>query len=190
MYAVGQGALTIEIRKGDKHLQKIVRGLGHWQSEWRCGAERGLLRVLEGGCSVPVGVETELVEIPVRGGIVGTSSAEDEVFDNETFEPLSEDSPTLHWSGLIDGSSKKTSRKAKLTLKACVTSLDGTKHVLHSPSPVMVTSFQQAERWGEICATHMKSTGAAEILDEIEVIRRKREDQDLKKGVADSLRET
>ncbi|THG96926.1 hypothetical protein EW026_g4991 [Hermanssonia centrifuga] len=30
-------------------------------TEWRCAAERSCLRVLEGGCSVPVGVSTELV---------------------------------------------------------------------------------------------------------------------------------
>lgn len=61
-YAVGQGALAIETRIGDTASRALVRGIVHWQTEWRCAAERACLRMLEGGCSVPVGVSTELVE--------------------------------------------------------------------------------------------------------------------------------
>jgi hydroxymethylbilane synthase len=31
-----------------------------WKTEWRCRSERALLRILEGGCSVPVAVQTSL----------------------------------------------------------------------------------------------------------------------------------
>jgi len=64
-HAVGQAALGVEIRSGDERIKAIIEPLAHWQTEWRCRAERAYLRVLEGGCSVPVGVETSLV--PVRG---------------------------------------------------------------------------------------------------------------------------
>ncbi|KAI0344282.1 porphobilinogen deaminase [Trametopsis cervina] len=61
-HAVSQGALAIEIRADDAEAREFCRSITHWQTEWRCAAERACLRVLEGGCSVPVGVSTELVE--------------------------------------------------------------------------------------------------------------------------------
>ncbi|KAL4937413.1 hypothetical protein BDV06DRAFT_73776 [Aspergillus oleicola] len=62
LYAVGQGALGIEIRKGDKVMQDILSTVGHDQTTFACLAERSLLRTLEGGCSAPLGVETEWVK--------------------------------------------------------------------------------------------------------------------------------
>lgn len=67
-HAVSQGALGIEIRIGDERSRALCRAITHWQTEWRCAAERACLRVLEGGCSVPVGVFTELVEGEGQGG--------------------------------------------------------------------------------------------------------------------------
>ncbi|KAI0369960.1 porphobilinogen deaminase [Pilatotrama ljubarskyi] len=62
MYAVSQGALALEIRYNDEEARSLCRSLAHWPTEWSCRAERACLRVLEGGCSVPVGVHTNLVE--------------------------------------------------------------------------------------------------------------------------------
>jgi len=42
----------------------------HQETQWRCLAERALLRELEGGCSVPVGVYTSLSQISRSGGRV------------------------------------------------------------------------------------------------------------------------
>lgn len=61
-YAVGQGAVGIEIRKGDEKMQKLCEVIGCKETTWRCIAERALLRTLEGGCSVPVGVWTDIIE--------------------------------------------------------------------------------------------------------------------------------
>lgn len=60
LHAVSQGALAVEIRSNDLESIELCKVLTHWPTQWRCVAERGLLRVLEGGCSVPVGVSTEL----------------------------------------------------------------------------------------------------------------------------------
>jgi len=60
LYAVGQGALAIETRANDDRVRKMVAKLNEWQTSWRVLAEREMLRVLEGGCSVPVGVVTSL----------------------------------------------------------------------------------------------------------------------------------
>lgn len=58
--------------------------LNHWQTVWACLAERACLRVLEGGCSVPVGVWSTLTEgtgeDPQQGArlkIVGTVTSLD-----------------------------------------------------------------------------------------------------------------
>ena len=76
LYAVSQGALALEIRADDEHARSLCRSITHWQTEWRCHAERALLRVLEGGCSVPVGVHTVLVdETPAEGAKAGEHQA-------------------------------------------------------------------------------------------------------------------
>ncbi|KAK8150828.1 porphobilinogen deaminase [Beauveria asiatica] len=59
--AVGQGALGLEIRRGDAKTQALLRPLADERAMLACLAERALLRRLEGGCTVPVGAETEWV---------------------------------------------------------------------------------------------------------------------------------
>ncbi|KAJ7462051.1 porphobilinogen deaminase, dipyromethane cofactor binding domain-containing protein [Mycena latifolia] len=59
-YAVSQGALAIEIRSDDVAAMELCKRLNHRKTQWACLAERACLRVLEGGCSVPVGVATQL----------------------------------------------------------------------------------------------------------------------------------
>lgn len=60
-HAVGQGALGLEIRKGDEEMRRLLDQLGDEKSTLACLAERALMKTLEGGCSVPIGVETEWV---------------------------------------------------------------------------------------------------------------------------------
>ncbi|KAG5353857.1 Porphobilinogen deaminase [Termitomyces sp. T112] len=59
-HAVSQGALAVEIRNDDAEALALCRKLTHWETEWMCLAERACLRVLEGGCSVPIGVSSKL----------------------------------------------------------------------------------------------------------------------------------
>ncbi|XP_035647464.1 porphobilinogen deaminase-like [Oncorhynchus keta] len=60
MYAVGQGAIAIEVRAKDKDILEMVSVLHDPNTVLRCIAERAFLRRLEGGCSVPVAVHTEV----------------------------------------------------------------------------------------------------------------------------------
>ncbi|CAG8059088.1 unnamed protein product [Penicillium salamii] len=84
-HAVGQGALGLEIRKGDVEMRKLLEQLGDRKSTLACLAERELLRTLEGGCSVPIGVETEWVqadELKMAAIVVsldGSESVEDKI---------------------------------------------------------------------------------------------------------------
>lgn len=60
LHAVGQGALGIECREGDTEILKIIKALEHTPTAQRCYAERAFLRELEGGCQVPIGVNTKI----------------------------------------------------------------------------------------------------------------------------------
>ncbi|KAJ6569538.1 porphobilinogen deaminase [Mycena capillaripes] len=59
-HAVSQGALAVEVRSDDAEAIELCKQLTHRETQWACLAERACLRVLEGGCSVPVGVLTKL----------------------------------------------------------------------------------------------------------------------------------
>ncbi len=61
LHAVGQGALGIECRTEDPDILSLLKGLEHAPTAQRCLAERAFLRELEGGCQVPIGVNSELV---------------------------------------------------------------------------------------------------------------------------------
>jgi hydroxymethylbilane synthase len=62
LHAVGQGALAIEVRKDDKRVMSVLDKLSNRESTLAGLAERSLMRTLEGGCSVPIGVETTWIE--------------------------------------------------------------------------------------------------------------------------------
>ncbi|OZH52274.1 hydroxymethylbilane synthase [Hydrocoleum sp. CS-953] len=60
LHAVGQGALGIECREGDSYILDLLKSLEHTTTAQRCYAERAFLRELEGGCQVPIGVNTQI----------------------------------------------------------------------------------------------------------------------------------
>jgi hydroxymethylbilane synthase len=60
LHAVGQGALGIECRSNDPDILELLKSLEHLPTAQRCDAERAFLRELEGGCQVPIGVNTAL----------------------------------------------------------------------------------------------------------------------------------
>ena len=60
LHAVGQGALGIECRADDTEVLSLLKAIEHVPTRDRALAERALLRTLEGGCQVPIGVNTQL----------------------------------------------------------------------------------------------------------------------------------
>lgn len=60
LHAVGQGALGIECRADDTEVLSILKAIEHIPTRDRALAERAFLRELEGGCQVPIGVNTTL----------------------------------------------------------------------------------------------------------------------------------
>jgi len=87
LHAVGQGALAIEIREGDEKTISVLGVLEDMKSTLAGTAERSLMRTLEGGCSVPIGVETTWIEngkLLMKAIVVsldGTESVEAERLD-------------------------------------------------------------------------------------------------------------
>lgn len=72
--AVGQGSVAIEAAKSlDPALrQQIIQACNHPETEYRLRAERAYLRVLEGGCSIPVFALADLENetLALKGGII------------------------------------------------------------------------------------------------------------------------
>ena len=60
LYAPGQGALGVECRSDDTERIELLARIEHKESRLRVEAERSFLRVLEGGCKLPIGVYTEV----------------------------------------------------------------------------------------------------------------------------------
>lgn len=89
LHAVGQGALAIECREGDERVLAVLRQLEDEQTMLACEVERSLMRTLEGGCSVPIGVETHWVQgkLRVRATVVdvsGTNGVDTEATEDIT----------------------------------------------------------------------------------------------------------
>lgn len=62
LHAVGQGALGLECREDDERVREMLKAIEDTPTMMACFAERSVMRTLEGGCSVPVAVETKWVE--------------------------------------------------------------------------------------------------------------------------------
>ena len=78
--AVGQGSVAIEAAKSlDPTVRtQIIAACNHPETEFRLKAERAYLRVLEGGCSIPVFALATLEEnvLKINGGIISLDGKE------------------------------------------------------------------------------------------------------------------
>jgi hydroxymethylbilane synthase len=75
--AVGQGAIGVEIREDDEFMRHVMEAIGHPETMECVTAERVVMRMLEGGCQVPIGAyaryeEGTLVMDALVGSIDGT----------------------------------------------------------------------------------------------------------------------
>ncbi|UCF35319.1 MAG: hydroxymethylbilane synthase [Acidobacteriota bacterium] len=57
--AIGQGALAIEVRRGDSDIRELIDPLNHEATRLAVLAERHFLEALGGGCQVPMGAHAE-----------------------------------------------------------------------------------------------------------------------------------
>ena len=87
--AVGQGALGIEIRKGDKSISTLIEPLINKQTMNEVSAERAMNSTLEGGCSVAIGAyaTSNETELQLRGMVGNVDSGD--ILKVEECAPLS-----------------------------------------------------------------------------------------------------
>ena len=71
--AVGQGAIGIEIREDDEFMRHVMEAIGHPETMECVTAERVVMRMLEGGCQVPIGAYARYEDgALVMDGMVGS----------------------------------------------------------------------------------------------------------------------
>jgi hydroxymethylbilane synthase len=70
--AVGQGAIGLECRADDAETKRIVGALRCAETFARVQAERAMLYALGGGCLVPIGVTSKILDgvLTVRGAVL------------------------------------------------------------------------------------------------------------------------
>jgi hydroxymethylbilane synthase len=149
LHAVGQGALALEIRKNDEVMKEMTSKIHCERSTRACYAERGLLRTLEGGCSVPIGVETSWQG--GKGVAIGTQPAKD--YDKHG-NAVEEDEPDVD--------------DQELVLRAMVVSVDGTEWVEYEATR-KVRSAEEAAEMGKEVAKVLVEKGAGKILEKINI---------------------
>lgn len=177
LHAVGQGAVGVEWREGDEWVGGILAeaekelGKAGKRVRWECVGERSLLRVLEGGCSVPVGVECVWEE----GGLQkGDSTGTDAVVEHTNQQNTGYE----HDDALPQGpDTEKEKHGGILIMRAMVVSLDG-KECVEGTRRHYVNSDAEAEECGWRMAGDLVDKGAGKILKEITLNRGMIKDQD------------
>lgn len=142
--AVGQGALGVEFKEGDDWVEGLLAGVKRRRVEWEIRAERSLLRTVEGGCSVPLGCETEWEE---------EADKEDGVDQGKIGRKKGEDGDEDRGRGV-------------LVMRAMVVSLDG-KECVQGERRRVVGNDEDAEEAGWEMARELVEKGAGKILEKI-----------------------
>lgn len=145
-HAVGQGAIGIEIRSNDQRATDIVGALEDWKTGWTTRCERSMLRVLEGGCSVPVACESKLVDLATTPATDSTRKT------NGT--------GGRHFVSIYDPHS------ARMTLTGNITSLSGATSVTRIQTAIL-NSIEDAEALGASVAHELIAGGGRAILEEL-----------------------
>ena len=146
-HAVGQGAIGIEIRENDQRTGDIVGALEDWKTGWTTRCERSMLRVLEGGCSVPVACESKLVDLATPLNTCPETTRK----SNGTGR---------HFISIHDPHS------ARMTLTGNITSLSGATSVTRVQTAIL-NSIADAEALGAAVAYELIAGGGRAILEEL-----------------------
>jgi hydroxymethylbilane synthase len=86
--AIAQGAVGIECRAGDEFINSLIGPLNHAETATCVGAERALLKRLEGGCQVPIAAHAVLNDGSLTiEGLVGSVSGDTIIRDRREGSP-------------------------------------------------------------------------------------------------------
>ncbi len=169
LYAVGQGGLGIETRVGDSRTQELLSRISCRKTTLEALAERSLMRTLEGGCSVPIGVEMEWVPrtaFLTEGSGVGIKPAQD--YDKFL---KSENEPSL-WTDSVQSQNGETENidSDEAIMRAIVVSLDGNE-TAEVEIRKIVRNEEDAQQFGWDVARQLVEKGADKILEKINLNR-------------------
>jgi len=148
MHAVGQGALAVECRDDDRKTLALLANLHHRDTVLATIAERSFMKTLEGGCSVPVAVNTKVLDngVSLHGGVWSIDGAIS-LKAKKTVNFLSDDD--------LDGEPTPAKRcKSNVNFAAVFAEL-----LPHS-------ELLAAEKCGRYLATELIGRGADKILKE------------------------
>uniref|UniRef100_A0A9J8CD10 Porphobilinogen deaminase n=1 Tax=Cyprinus carpio carpio TaxID=630221 RepID=A0A9J8CD10_CYPCA len=136
---ISQGALAVEVRAQDKDILEMVSVLHHPDTVLQCISERAFLRQLEGGCSVPVAVHTE-----VKGSMLYLTGA---VYSLDGADCLKDTMQTV----------VEIDNKVSESAQECV-------HVGVTANSVSSSALEAAEKLGMDLANALLNKGAKDIL--------------------------
>ena len=176
-YAVGQGALAVELRKGDHVVMELLKPLNDDETVCCCLAERAFLKGLDGGCSTPVGVATLLSNKPSMNWDDFRNVG---AYNNHNKD--SRDGEYMHIFGRVlslDGSKQIFSQASAMLAKQQAFEQNGhtSEHgdtgfpsvELTGLNPKMIENFSSlrtASEMGSNLATDLLSKGAKKLLQE------------------------
>ncbi|KAL8724118.1 MAG: hypothetical protein Q9181_006975 [Wetmoreana brouardii] len=186
LHAVGQGAIGLEIRERDEWVNGLLEGreggggVVFNRVSWECLAERSLLRTLEGGCSVPVGVSCSWEEENSEENhapstqqrptptIDATDTTPNVEAPSTSHLPPTSSSPTQ--PPLPTAPSSFLTSPGHLHILASVTSVDGTSSVSASLKKY-ISNDKEADDAGWEVAGLLIERGAGKILENINLNR-------------------
>lgn len=137
--AVGQGALGVEFREGDDWVRGLVEGVEEKRVGWACVAERGLLAELEGGCSVPVGVETGWED--EKGEESNNNDDDDDDKEEKKKEATNHPTTTRDDTEHSSSPSPHTEKVEPALTNPVPTSSSSSSSPLSSPGPFLLTAL-------------------------------------------------
>ncbi|KAM4646466.1 porphobilinogen deaminase isoform 3-T3 [Amazona ochrocephala] len=140
LYAVGQGALAVEVRAKDQEMLDMVSVLHDADTVLCCIAERAFMKRLEGGCSVPVAVSTMLKDgqLYLTGAVYsldGSDSLKETMQTSVNYPQQSEDGPNddVQHVGItaknVPGQAQEAAENLGVELASLLLS-KGAKHIL------------------------------------------------------------
>lgn len=174
LHAVGQGGLGVEIRTNDERTKNLLAPIVCERTMRAALVERGVLRTLEGGCSVPIGIETNWVSKKTSltsnaGTGVGIGIKPAEEYHHAT--GMAQE-PTNTQMGMVTSTNDAARDDAsdgltdELEVRGIVVSLDG-QEAAEVETLRRITSRQDAEEFGIEIAGMLVEKGAGKILKDI-----------------------
>ncbi|XP_032057819.1 porphobilinogen deaminase isoform X2 [Aythya fuligula] len=140
LYAVGQGALAVEVRAKDQEILNMVSALHDGETVLCCIAERAFMKRLEGGCSVPVAVSSMLKDgqLYLTGAVYsldGSDSLKETMQTSVNYPQQNEDGPNddVQHVGItarnVAGQAQEAAENLGVELASLLLS-KGAKHIL------------------------------------------------------------